>query len=67
MIIEMFINDNILILYFHSNLDTKYEQYRKHYAQTHDIVSVELNFEKEINYAINKFLRFALIVLFSSN
>ncbi len=56
MIIEMFINDNILILYFHLDFDAKYEQYRKHYAQTHDIVSVELNLEREINYAINKFL-----------
>jgi hypothetical protein len=56
MIIEMFINDNILILYFHFDLDAKYEQYRKHYAQTHDIVSVEFNFAMRINYAINKFL-----------
>ncbi len=56
MIIEMFINDNILILYFHFDLDAKYEQYRKHYAQTHDIVSVEFNFAMKINYAINKFL-----------
>jgi hypothetical protein len=32
MIIEMFINDNILILYFHLDFDAKYEQYRKHYA-----------------------------------
>jgi hypothetical protein len=56
MIIEMFINDNILILYFHLDLDAKYEQYRKHYAQTHDIVSVELNLAMRINYAINKFL-----------
>ncbi len=52
----MFINDNILILYFHLDLDAKYEQYREHYVQTHDIVSVELNFERKINYAINKFL-----------
>ncbi len=56
MIIEMFINDNILILYFHLDLDAKYEQYRKHYVQTHDIVSVELNLAMKINYAINKFL-----------
>jgi hypothetical protein len=56
MIIEMLINDNILILYFHFNLDAKYEQYRKHYAQTHEIVFIELNFERRINYAINKFL-----------
>jgi hypothetical protein len=56
MIIEMFINDNILILYFHLDFDAKYEQYRKHYAQTHDIVSVEFNLAMKINYAINKFL-----------
>jgi hypothetical protein len=56
MIIEMFINDNILILYFHLDFDAKYEQYRKHYAQTHDIVSVELNLAMRINYAINRFL-----------
>ncbi len=56
MIIEMFINDNILILYFHFDFDAKYEQYRKHYAQTHDIVFVEFNLAMKINYAINKFL-----------
>jgi hypothetical protein len=56
MIIEMFINDNILILYFHLDLDAKYEQYREHYAQTHDIVSVVFNFAMRINYAINRFL-----------
>ncbi len=56
MIIEMFINDNILILYFHLDLDAKYEQYREHYDQTHDIVSVEFNLAMRINYAINKFL-----------
>jgi hypothetical protein len=56
MIIEMFINDNILILYFHLDLDAEYEQYRKHYAQTHDIVLVEFNFAMRINYAINRFL-----------
>jgi hypothetical protein len=66
MIIEMLINNNILILYFHLDLDAKYEQYRKHYAQTHDIVSVELNLAMKINYAINRFLnicvnRFALV------
>ncbi len=55
-ITKMLINDNILILYFHLDLDAKYEQYRKHYAQTHDIVSVEFNLERRINYAINKFL-----------
>jgi hypothetical protein len=32
MIIEMLINDNILILYFHFDFDAKYEQYRKNYA-----------------------------------
>jgi hypothetical protein len=56
MIIEMFINDNILILYFHLDFDAKYEQYRKHYAQTHNIVFVEFNLALRINYAINKFL-----------
>ncbi len=56
MIIEMFINDNILILYFHFDLDAKYKQYRKHYAQTHNIVFIEFNLERRINYAINKFL-----------
>ncbi len=56
MITKMFINDNILILYFHLDFDAKYEQYRKHYAQTHDIMFVEFNFEKRINYAINEFL-----------
>ncbi len=56
MIIEIFINDNILILYFYFDFDAKYEQYRKHYAQTHDIVFIELNFAMKINYAINKFL-----------
>ncbi len=68
MIIEMFINDNILILYFHFDFDAKYKQYRKHYAQTHDIVSVELNLAIRINYTINKFLnicvnRFILVKL----
>ncbi len=52
----MFINDNILILYFHLDFDAKYEQYRKHYAQTHDIVFVVFNLAMKINYAINKFL-----------
>jgi hypothetical protein len=66
MIIEMLINDNILILYFHLDLGAEYEQYREHYAQTHDIVSVGSNFERGINYAINRFLnicvnRFALV------
>ncbi len=52
----MSINDNILILYFHFDFDTKYEQYRKHYAQTHDIVLVVFNSKRRINYAINIFL-----------
>jgi hypothetical protein len=52
----MFMNDNILILYFHLDLDAKYEQYREHYAQTQNIVFIEFTFEKAINYAINKFL-----------
>ncbi len=56
MIIEIFINDNILILYFHLDFDAKYKQYRKHYAQTHDIVFVESNLERRISYVINKFL-----------
>ncbi len=55
-IIEMLINDDILILHFYFDFDAKYEQYRKHYAQIHNIVSVEFNLEKRINYAINKFL-----------
>jgi hypothetical protein len=66
MIIEMLINDNLLILYFHLDLDAKYKQYWKYYAQTHDIMSVEFNFAMRINYAINKFLnicvnRFAFV------
>jgi hypothetical protein len=66
MIIQMFINDNILILYFHFDLDAKYEQYRKHYVQTHNIVFVVFNLAMRINYAINKFLnicvnRFVLV------
>ncbi len=52
----MFINDNILIMYFHFNFDAKYEQYQKHYIQTHDIVFIKLNLQRKINYAINKFL-----------
>jgi hypothetical protein len=68
MIIEMFINDNFLILYFHLDFDAKYKQYWKHYAQTHDIVFVEFNLAMKINYAINKFLnicvhRFVLVEL----
>ncbi len=56
MIINVSINDNLLILYFHLNLNAKFEQYRKHYAQTHEIVSNESNFFRNINYAINRFL-----------
>ncbi len=56
MIINMSINDNLFILYFHLNLDAKFEQYREHYAQTHEIVSNESNSIKDINYAINRFL-----------
>ncbi len=56
MIINVSINDNLFILYFHLNLDAKFEQYREHYAQTHEIVSNESNSIKNINYAINRFL-----------
>jgi hypothetical protein len=56
MIIYMSINDNLFILYFHLSLDAKFEQYREHYAQTHEIVSNESNFVKDINYVINRFL-----------
>jgi hypothetical protein len=56
MIINVSINDNLLILYFHLNLDSKFEQYREHYAQTHEIVSNESNSTRSINYAINRFL-----------
>jgi hypothetical protein len=56
MIINVSINDNFFILYFHLNLNAKFEQYREHYAQTHKIVSNELNSIKNINYAINRFL-----------
>jgi hypothetical protein len=52
----MSINDNFFILYFHLNLDAKFEQYREHYAQIHEIVSNESNLIKDINYAINRFL-----------
>jgi hypothetical protein len=50
------INDNLFILYFHLNLDAKFEQYREHYAQIHEIMLNESNFVKDINYAINRFL-----------
>jgi hypothetical protein len=56
MIIHMSINNNFFILYFHLNLDAKFEQYREHYAQIHEIVSNKSNFAKNINYAINRFL-----------
>jgi hypothetical protein len=56
MIINVSINDNLFILYFHLNLDAKFEQYREYYAQTHEIVSNESNSIKNINYAINRFL-----------
>ncbi len=55
-IIYVSINDNFFILYFHLNLDAKFEEYREHYAQTHEIVLNESNFAKDINYAINRFL-----------
>jgi hypothetical protein len=53
MIINVSINDNLLILYFHLSLDAKFEQYREHYAQIHEIVSNESNSTMSINYAIN--------------
>jgi hypothetical protein len=56
MIINVSISDNFFILYFHLNLDAKFEQYREHYAQIHEIVSNESSSIKSINYAINRFL-----------
>jgi hypothetical protein len=56
MIIHVSINDNLFILYFHLNLDAKFEQYREHYAQIHEIVSNKWNSVKNINYAIDRFL-----------
>ncbi len=56
MIINLSINDNLFILYFHLSLNAKFEQYREHYAQTHEIVSNESNSTMSINYAINRFL-----------
>jgi hypothetical protein len=56
MIINVSINDNLFILYFHLNLDAKFEQYREHYAQIHEIVSNESNSIRSINYTINRFL-----------
>ncbi len=65
MTINVSINDNLLILYFHLNLDAKFEQYREHYAQTHEIVSNESNSIKDINYAINRFLNICVNRLIS--
>ncbi len=56
MIINVSINDNLFILYFHLNFDAKFEQYRKHYVWNHEIVSKKSNSIKNINYAINRFL-----------
>ncbi len=56
MIINVSINDNLFILYFHLNFDAKFEQYREHYVQIHEIVSNESNSTEDINYAINRFL-----------
>jgi hypothetical protein len=65
MIINVSINDNFFILYFHLNLDAKFEQYREHYAQIHEIVSNESNLAKNINYAINRFLNICVNRLIS--
>jgi hypothetical protein len=56
MIINVLINNNLFILYFHLNLDAKFKQYREHYTQTYEIVLNESNSIKNINYAINRFL-----------
>ncbi len=48
MIINVSINDNFFILYFHLSLDAKYEQYREHYTQTHEIVLNESNSSRNI-------------------
>ncbi len=56
MIINVSINDNFFILYFHLNLDAKFEQYQAHYAQIHEIVSNESNSIMNINYVINRSL-----------
>jgi hypothetical protein len=56
MIINVSINDNLFILYFHLSFDAKFKQYREHYAQIHEIMSNESNLIKHINYAINRFL-----------
>jgi hypothetical protein len=52
----MSIKNNLFILYLHLNLDAKFEQYREHYAQIHEIVLNESNSIMNINYAINRFL-----------
>jgi hypothetical protein len=56
MIINVSINDNLFILYFHLSLDAKFESYREHYTQTHKIVLNESNSFMNINYVINRFL-----------
>ncbi len=56
MIINVLINDNLFVLYFHLNLNAKFKQYRKYYAQIYKIMSNESNLIKNINYAINRFL-----------
>jgi hypothetical protein len=65
MIIHVSIIDNLFILYFHLNLDAKFEQYREHYAQIQKIVSNESNSIKNINYAINRFLNICVNRLIS--
>ncbi len=61
MIINVSINDNFFIFYFHLNFNAKFEQYREHYAQIHEIVSNESNSIMSINYAINRFLNICVI------
>jgi hypothetical protein len=56
MIINVSINNNFFISYFHLNFDAKFEQYREHYTQTHEIVSNESNSIMSIDYVINRFL-----------
>ncbi len=43
-------------MYFPLSFDAKFEQYREHYSQTHEIVSNESNSFRNNNYAINRFL-----------
>ncbi len=50
MIIHVSINNSLFILYFPLNLDAKFEQYREHYAQIHEIVSNESNSAKVLSY-----------------